>query len=96
MTAPLMRQRSDTACIPSLEGRLYVAWTTHPADWDPPMPTEAELLAALAESEAEAEAGLFVYGEEIMRELRESIARMEGQAKAAASANIEPGSSPRR
>jgi predicted transcriptional regulator len=30
------------------------------------MPSEAELLAALAESEAEAEAGLFVSGDEIM------------------------------
>jgi hypothetical protein len=55
----------------------------HPADCEPPMPSEAELLAALTESEAEAEAGLFVSGDEIMRELRESIARMEGRAVAA-------------
>jgi hypothetical protein len=60
------------------------------------MTSEAELLAALAESEAEAEAGLFVSGDEIMSELRESIARMEGQAGEADHANIKPGSSPRR
>jgi hypothetical protein len=68
----------------------------HPADCEPPMPSEAELLAALTESEAEAEAGLFVSGDEIMRELRESIARMEGRAVAADHPDIEPGSSPRR
>jgi hypothetical protein len=68
----------------------------HPADWNPPLPSEAELLAALAESEAEAEAGLFVSGDEIMRELRESIARMEGRATAADHTDVEPGSSPRR
>jgi hypothetical protein len=67
-----------------------------PAEWDPPMPSEAELLAALAESEAEAEAGLFVSGDEIMRELHESIARMEGRAVAEDRADVEPGSSPRR
>jgi len=66
-----------------------------PADWNPPMPREAELLAALAESEAEAEAGLFVSGDEIMRELHESIARMEGRAVAADRADVEPGSPPR-
>ncbi len=47
------------------------------------MPTEAKLLAALADSEAEARAGLFVSGDEIMRELRESIARMEARTGAA-------------
>jgi hypothetical protein len=67
----------------------------HPADVDPPMLTEAELLAALAESEAEAEAGLFVSGDEIMRELRDSIARMEGRA-AADHASPVPGSPPGR
>jgi hypothetical protein len=68
----------------------------HPADWHPPMPSEAELLAALAESEAEAEAGLFVSGDEIMRELRESIARMEGRAVATDGADVGTGSPPRR
>jgi predicted transcriptional regulator len=43
----------------------------------------AEWAAILAESEAEAEAGRFVSGDEIMRELRESIARMEDQAATA-------------
>ena len=69
---------------------------SHPAEWDPPVPSEAELLAALAESEAEAEAGLFVSGDEIMRELHESIARMEGRAVAENRPDVEPGSSPRR
>ena len=55
------------------------------------MPGEAELLAALAESEA----GLFISGDEIMRELHESIARMEGLA-ATDHADVEPGSPRRR
>ena len=67
----------------------------HPADRDPPIPSEAELLAALAESEAEA--GLLVSGDEIMRELHESIARMESPAAAAADdADAEPGFPRRR
>jgi len=41
------------------------------------MPREAELLAALAENEGEA--GLLVSCDEILRELRESIARMVGR-----------------
>jgi hypothetical protein len=65
-------------------------------DWNPPIPSEAELLAALAESEAEAEAGRFVSGDDIMRELHESIARMEGQVAAVDRADAEPGFSPRR
>jgi hypothetical protein len=69
---------------------------SHPADWHPPMPSEAELVAALAESEAEAKASLFVSGNEIMRELHESIARMEGRVVAADRGDVEPGSSPRR
>jgi predicted transcriptional regulator len=44
------------------------------------MPGEAELLAALEESEAEAEAGLFVPGDVVRRELLDSIARMEARA----------------
>ena len=44
------------------------------------MPSEAELLAVLAESEAEAEAGLFVPGEIVRRDLRDSIARLEARA----------------
>jgi hypothetical protein len=58
------------------------------------MPSETQLLAALAESEAEA--GLFVSGDEIMRELCESIARMEHRAVAPDRADVKPGSSPRR
>lgn len=50
-----------------------------PADWDPPMPREAELLASLARSEAEFAAGQVVSGDEVLRELDESIARMEAK-----------------
>ena len=50
-----------------------------PADWDPPMPSEAELLASLARSEAQLAAGQIVSGEEVLRELDESIARMEAK-----------------
>ena len=65
-------------------------------DWHPPTLSEVELLAALAESEAEAEAGLFVSGDEVVRELHESIARMEGRNAAADHADVEPDSSPHR
>jgi hypothetical protein len=41
----------------------------------------AEWAAILAESEAEA--GWFVSGDDIMRELRQSIARMQGRAATA-------------
>jgi hypothetical protein len=69
---------------------------SHAADCHIPTPSEAELLAALEESQAEAEAGLLVSGDEILRELHESIARMEGREAAADRANEDPGSSHRR
>ncbi len=50
-----------------------------PDDWDPPMPSDAELLASLARSEAEFAAGQIVSGDEVLRELDESIARMEAK-----------------
>jgi hypothetical protein len=59
-------------------------------DWDPPVPGEADLLAALTDSEAEAEAGLFVSGDEVLRELHESIARMEGRTASAADTSGSP------
>jgi len=58
--------------------------------------TAAEWAAILAESEAEAEAGLFVSGDDVLRELRESIARMEGSAATADQTGAAPGSLPRR
>lgn len=51
----------------------------HPADWEPPTPSEADLLAALAESDAEAEAGLFIDGDEIIRELYAEAERLEAE-----------------
>jgi hypothetical protein len=53
-----------------------------PADWEPPMPSEAELVAVLAESEAEADAGLFVDGDAIIRELYADAARLEAELAA--------------
>jgi RNA polymerase-interacting CarD/CdnL/TRCF family regulator len=44
--------------------------------------TAAEWEAILAESEAELAAGQIVSGDEVMRELHESIARMEGKKSA--------------
>ncbi len=44
--------------------------TTAPAEW----------LDAIAEGEADLAAGRIVPGDEIMRELRENIARLEAQA----------------
>jgi hypothetical protein len=43
------------------------------------MPSEAELRAALEQSEAEFAAGQIVSGDEVLRELDESIARMEAK-----------------
>jgi hypothetical protein len=51
----------------------------HPADWEPRMPSGAELLASLARSEAELAAGQIVSGDEVLHELDESIARMEAK-----------------
>lgn len=45
--------------------------------------TPAEWLEALAESEADLAAGRIVPGEEVMRELRESLARLEARAAGA-------------
>jgi hypothetical protein len=47
------------------------------ADRDPPMPSEAELLAALAESEAELAAGLTVDGDALIRDLSASADHLE-------------------
>jgi hypothetical protein len=51
----------------------------HLADWEPPIPGEAKLLASLARSEAELASGQIVSGDEVLRELDESIARMEAK-----------------
>jgi hypothetical protein len=51
----------------------------HPVDWEPPMPSEAELLAALAQSEAEVAAGLTVDGDALIRELYASAEQLEAE-----------------
>jgi hypothetical protein len=51
----------------------------HPADWEPPVRGEAELLASLARSDAELAAGQIVSGDEVLRDLDESIARMDAK-----------------
>jgi hypothetical protein len=62
---------------------------SHRADWEPPMPSEAELLAALDESLAELAAGVpTVPGEVVRQGLLDSIARME--AKRAAGRDSTP------
>jgi hypothetical protein len=50
-----------------------------PADCDPPMPSAADLLAALAESEAELAAGLTVDGDALIRELCASADQLEAE-----------------
>jgi hypothetical protein len=51
----------------------------HPDDWEPPVRGEAELLASLARSDAELAAAQIVSGDEVLRELDESIARMDAK-----------------
>ncbi len=50
-----------------------------PADCDPPMPSAADLLAALAEGEAELAAGLTVDGDALIRELYASADQLEAE-----------------
>jgi hypothetical protein len=50
-----------------------------PVDWDPPMPSADELLAALAESEAELAAGVTVDGDALIRELYASADQLEAE-----------------
>ncbi len=96
----VMHQRLDTACIPVLEAdfRQHGRCTAPqaPGDWAPPMPSEAELLAALAESEAEAEAGLVVSATRSCVNYARALRGWEGRAVATDRADAKPGSSPRR
>ncbi|MGD0109851.1 MAG: hypothetical protein ABSC06_38395 [Rhodopila sp.] len=50
-----------------------------PPDWDPPMPSEAELLAALARSDADIAAGRVVPAAVVHAELAAAIARIEAR-----------------
>ena len=50
-----------------------------PADWEPPMPSEAELLAALARSDADIAAGRLVPAAVVHAELSAAIARIEAR-----------------
>ncbi len=52
-----------------------------PADPDAPMPSEAELLAALARSEADVAAGRVVPASVVHEELRAALARIEARRK---------------
>jgi len=61
---------------------------TQPADWDPPMPSEAEMLAVLARSEAELAAGLTVSAETVHRRIRDAIARIEAKKHAQQAADL--------
>jgi hypothetical protein len=46
------------------------------ADWEPPMPSETELLAALARSEADLAAGRIVPASVVHEELRAALERI--------------------
>jgi hypothetical protein len=59
-----------------------------PADWDPPMPSEAELLATLTRSEAELAAGLTVPAGMLHRRIRDAIARIEAKKHAQQAADL--------
>jgi hypothetical protein len=52
---------------------------SHPADWEPPMPSEAELLAALARSDADIAAGRLVSASVVHEELSAAIERIEAR-----------------
>lgn len=65
--------------------------TKLPDDRDPPIPSKDELLRALAESEAEADAGLFVSGHKVIRELYEAAAQLEARLAAPEKSGPAPG-----
>ncbi len=48
----------------------------------PPTPTEAELRAAMEQSDRDVEAGLTVSLEEVLADLDDSVARMEARRRA--------------
>lgn len=80
MTArtPLAREGLERPALPAYHLLMNdTPHTTLRADQEPPMPSRDELLRVLAESEAEAEAGLFVSGDKVIRELYEAAAQLE-------------------
>jgi hypothetical protein len=54
----------------------------HKAGEDPPQPTEAELRAAMEQSDRDVEAGLTVSLKEVLADLDESVARIEARRRA--------------
>ena len=73
---------------PALEHRAPMAYTLpmddtphhrRPPDWEPPMPSEAELLAALVRSEADVAAGRIVPASVVREELSAALVRLEAQ-----------------
>jgi hypothetical protein len=54
----------------------------HNAGEDPPTPTEAELRAAMEQSDADVAAGLTVSLDEVLADIDASIARMEARRRA--------------
>jgi hypothetical protein len=52
---------------------------SRPADWHPPMPSEAELIAALDESEADIAAGRIVPASVVHEDLRAALERIEAR-----------------
>jgi hypothetical protein len=51
----------------------------HPADREPPMPSETELLASLARSEADLAAGRIVPASVVHKELHDALGRIEAR-----------------
>ena len=60
-------------------------------DQDPPLPSRDELLRVLAESEAEADAGLFVSGAKVIRELYEAAEQLESRLAEPEKSDPAPG-----
>jgi hypothetical protein len=60
-----------------------------PADWEPPPPSEVELLAALARSDAEVTDGLTVPAAVVHQRIRDAIARIESRKHARQTAGLD-------
>ena len=79
MTPKRLEIRAKDAYPPPMDDTTHYT-DTPPAGW----------LEILAESEAEADAGLFVDGDAILHELDQSIARMERSPAAAPRLKVAP------
>lgn len=74
-----LERAAPSAYYPAMDN---TSRTQLPDGWEPPLPSRDELLRVLVESEAEADAGLFVSGDKVIRELYEAAARLEARLAA--------------